>query len=156
MLQEGEVTRIGGHAPRPADARVISATNRDLPSMLDDGRFRNDLYHRIADWVVELPSLRERRRDLANLAAHFLARSCAERGVHTAGISRAAVEALVAYGWPGNVRQLEKEMARASLFLEDGEMLDTSRLQEAITKAGGTAGTKTLKEIRERDERGHT
>ncbi len=155
VLQEGEVYRIGGHAPRPADARVISATNRDLPSMLDDGRFRRDLYHRIADWVVELPPLRQRRRDIPNLAAHFLARSCVERGVHTAGISRAAVEALVAYGWPGNVRQLEKEMARASLFLEDGEMLDTSRLQEAITKAGGTAGTKTLKEIRERAEREH-
>lgn len=156
VLQEGEVYRIGAHAPRPADARVISATNRDLDAMLSDGRFRRDLYHRIADWVVELPPLSERRPDIPNLAAHFLARACAERGVRAAGISRAAVEALQAYDWPGNVRQLEKEMSRAALFLEDGELLDTTRLQPMIATATPAASSQgTLREVRERAEREH-
>jgi DNA-binding NtrC family response regulator len=155
VLAEGEVFRIGGHGPRPADTRVISATNRDLDAMLDDGRFRADLYHRIADWVVELPPLRRRRADIPNLAAHFLTRACAERGVRAAGISRAAVEVLTAYHWPGNVRQLEKEMARAALFLEDGEILDSGRLQKVIGSAPRPAAGATLKEVREQAERAH-
>jgi len=155
VLAEGEVYRIGGHEAHPADVRVISATNRDLGAMLDDGTFRSDLFHRISDWVVELPPLRRRRADIPNLAAHFLGRACAERGVRAAGISRAAVAALVAYDWPGNVRQLEKEMGRAALFLEDGELLDTSRLQEAIVAADSTADADDLKSTLERAERLH-
>jgi len=153
VLQEGEVYRVGAHSPRPADVRVLSATNQDLETMLEDGGFRSDLYHRIADWVVELPPLRSRQADIPNLAAHFLARNAAERGVLVAGISRSAVEALIAYHWPGNVRQLEKEMARASLFVEDGELLDTSRLQPRIGEARGALASETLKDVLERTER---
>jgi transcriptional regulator with PAS, ATPase and Fis domain len=155
VLAEGEVFRIGGHSARPADVRVISATNRDIDAMVDDGRFRTDLYHRIADWVVELPALRRRRADIPNLAAHFLARACTERGVSAAGISRAAVDALVGYDWPGNVRQLEKEMGRAALFLEDGELLDTARLQPVVTEASGVSAQQTLRDVREQAEREH-
>ncbi len=155
VLQEGEVFRIGGHDARPADVRVISATNRDLNAMLDDGRFRSDLYHRIADWVVELPPLRRRCADVANLAAHFLARSCAERGVNAAGISRAAVKALESFDWPGNVRQLEKEMGRAALFLEDGDVLASSQLQPAIAEARDSGAGDSLKEVVEAAERAH-
>jgi len=155
VLQEGEVYRIGSHSGRPADLRVISATNRDIEAMLSDGLFRGDLYHRIADWVVEVPPLRKRRADIPNLAAHFLARACAERGVRAAGISRSAVEALVAHDWPGNVRQIEKEMGRAALFLEDDEILDTSLLQPAITASAGAIAHGTLKEVREAAEREH-
>ncbi len=154
-LQEREVYRVGGHRARPADLRVISATNRDLDAMLSESTFRRDLYHRIADWVVELPPLRRRRQDIPNLAAHFLARACAERGVRAAGISRSALEALVAYVWPGNVRQLEKEMERAALFLADGELLDTSRLQPAILTAAPDSAPDSLKEALERAEREH-
>ena len=135
VLAEGEVYRIGGQEARPADVRVISATNRDLAAMLADGSFRSDLYHRIADWVVEVPPLRERRADIPNLAGHFLARACAARGVRAAGISRAAVAALTGYRWPGNVRQLEKEIGRAALFLDDGELLETTLLQPEIRDA---------------------
>lgn len=155
VLAEGEVFRIGGHQPRPADTRVLSATNRDLDAMVADGRFRNDLFHRIADWVVELPPLRKRRADIPNLAAHFLGSACAARGVQAAGISRAAVDALMAFPWPGNVRQLEKEMMRAALFLEHGEVLDTSRLQEAITAAAESSPSRSLKEVKLRAEREH-
>jgi len=137
VLAEGEVFRIGGHEARPADVRVISATNRDLEAMLDDGAFRSDLYHRVSDWVVEIPPLRRRRADIPNLAAHFLGRACDERGVHAAGISRTALAALQAYDWPGNVRQLEKEMGRAALFIDEGGLLESRRLQAAITESGG-------------------
>ena len=155
VLAEGEVYRIGGHEAHPADVRVISATNRDLDGMLDDGGFRSDLYHRISDWVVELPPLEKRRADIPNLAAHFLGRSCAERGVRGAGISRAALTALVAFDWPGNVRQLEKEMGRAALFVEDGALLESSMLQAAIAQSTVAENGDDLKASMESAERNH-
>ncbi|MEX1310386.1 MAG: sigma 54-interacting transcriptional regulator [Candidatus Sulfomarinibacteraceae bacterium] len=156
VLAEGEVYRIGGHKAHPADVRVISATNRDLTAMLGDGGFRTDLYHRISDWVVVLPPLRERRADIPNLAAHFFGRACAERGVRAAGISRAALVALSGHDWPGNVRQLEKEMGRVALFVADGELLESSRLQPAITAgAAHGSGVDDLKTVLETAEREH-
>ncbi len=155
VLQEGEVHRIGGNRARPADVRILSATNRDLDAMLEDGRFRPDLYHRIADWVVEVPPLRRRRADIPNLAAHFLAEACHERGLRVAGISRDAVAALVAYDWPGNVRELQKEMRRVALFLEDDELLDTARIQGKITRATTPGSSDALKDVLERAEREH-
>ncbi|MBZ0112735.1 MAG: sigma 54-interacting transcriptional regulator [Thermoanaerobaculia bacterium] len=128
VLQEGEVYRIGGREPRPARVRVLAATNRDMESLLEAGSFRLDLYHRIADWRVELPPLRRRPGDIPNLAAHFLERSAARRSLYVAGISRAAIDALLAHHWPGNVRELEREMARAILFLQEGELLRTDHL----------------------------
>jgi len=121
--------------------------------MLGDGRFRHDLYHRVADWVVDLPPLRSRREDIPNLAAFFLGRSCQTRGVKAAGISRAALKALAAYRWPGNIRQLEKEMARAAVFLEDGDLLDTPRLTPAIIEPEADSAPTNLKEILENTER---
>ncbi|MGE3704732.1 MAG: sigma 54-interacting transcriptional regulator, partial [Vicinamibacterales bacterium] len=153
VLQERLVYRLGGRDPRPARIRVVAATNRDLTLMLDDGRFRADLYHRIATWVVELPPLRERRADIPNLAAYFLAREAARRGTRVGGLSRGAVEALAAFDWPGNVRQLEHEMARAVLFLEDGELLDTQRLHPDILARDTGDGTGLLEEARSSAER---
>lgn len=156
VLQEGEVYRLGGRAPRPARVRVIAATNRDLASMIDDGDFRLDLYHRIADCRFTLPPLRERLADLPNLAAHFLQRSAAEQGVRVRGVSRAALEALLAFTWPGNVRQLEREMARAALFLEDGELLQTRHLHSEIAGGAGerSEGGRSLRARLESTERG--
>ena len=135
VLQEGEVYRLGGQEPRPAKVRVIAATNKDLDAMIEDGSFRRDLYHRIADWRVTIPPLRRRRADIPNLAAWFLQQEAERQGVRVAGISRAAVEALTGYAWPGNIRQLEREMARAVLFLEDGRLLQSSHLQSEIREA---------------------
>lgn len=134
VLQEREVYRLGSRAPRSADVRVLAATNRDISTMLSTGEFRNDLYHRIADWTVELPPLRRRIADIPNLAAHFLRAATQLRGTNIAGISQGAVDALVAFAWPGNIRQLEREMARAALFLDEGELLQSSHLQEIITQ----------------------
>jgi two-component system response regulator HydG len=141
VLQEKEVYRIGGNTPRPAEARIIAATNRPLAKLIGEGRFRNDLYHRIATWEVELPPLRHRRADIANLAAYFLAHEAKRHGVKARGISRAALRALRRYKWPGNIRQLRNEISRAVLFLENKELLDTKRLSPVIHGADDQYGT---------------
>ncbi len=137
VLQEAEVYRIGGTAPRRAGVRVVAATNHDVSMLLRKGRFREDLYYRIATWTTVLPPLRFRRADIPNLAAHFLVREGGRRGIRVAGISRAALDLLVACPWPGNIRQLEKEMCRAVLFLRDGELLDTPRLDATLGQSAG-------------------
>jgi len=104
--------------------------------MLDTGEFRRDLFHRIADWVVELPPLRQRREDIPNLAVHFLGAACREAGVAPAGISRAALDVLTRAAWPGNIRQLEREMSRVALFLEDGDLLESTLLQPSLAVSG--------------------
>jgi DNA-binding NtrC family response regulator len=157
-LQAGEVYRIGGGTPRQARVRVLAATHQDIARMRAEGSFREDLYYRIAAWEVELPPLRRRRADIPNLAAHFLARCASRRGLALRGISHAALELLVGCGWPGNIRQLENEMARAVLFLGDGELLDTRRLSPEVQLGarrdgpGGDGGS--LAEVLARVERG--
>ncbi|WP_423924731.1 sigma 54-interacting transcriptional regulator, partial [Dokdonella sp.] len=122
VLQEHEVYRLGGSRPRPAEVAIVAATNQSLDDMVKAGTFRLDLYHRLADWTVTLPALRERRADIANLAACFLQGACEKRGIRFGGVSRAALDTLQGYDWPGNVRELEREMQRAALFINDGEM----------------------------------
>lgn len=141
VLQSKEVYRLGGRQPIPVSCRIVAATNRDLPSMLADGRFREDLYHRIAGWVVDLPPLRHRRADIPNLAAYFLSAEAARADLRVRGISRAAVDLLTTYSWPGNIRQLEQEMTRAVLFLENDELLDCARISDEIRmeSTGGIA-----------------
>jgi DNA-binding NtrC family response regulator len=133
---------------------VVSATNRNIDALLESGAFRSDLYHRIADWVVELPALRSRREDIPNLAVHFLSSACDEAGVAPAGISKAALNVLTAASWPGNIRQLEREMSRVALFLEDGDLLDTSLLPDSLfdgaESQGGDASLKCILEDAER------
>ncbi len=152
VLQEGEVFRIGATRPRPARARILAATNRDLAAMLAEGTFRSDLYHRIADWKVTLPPLRRRKADIPNLAASFLAAEAERRGVAIAGISKAALTLLDAYDWPGNIRQLQREMTRGALFLEDGQLLETSHLDESI-RQGSRTHPRGLRERLEKIER---
>lgn len=153
VLQEKEVYRLGAANSRPADVRILSATNRDIDELLESGAFRADLYHRIADWVVEIPPLRNRREDIPNLAVHFLSQACAEAGVDASGISKAALDVLVSAPWPGNIRQLEREMSRVALFLEDGDLLDTTRLQGSLFSRSEDAGIRSLKEVLEEAER---
>lgn len=140
VLQEGEVTRIGGRQPRPAQVRVIAASNKDIDAMLADGRFRLDLLHRIADWQITLPPLRQRLRDIPLLAIRFLDAACRARGVSIRGISRAAHDALLAYHWPGNVRELQREMARVAVFLSDGDVLAGSDLRQPLVRSGTPPG----------------
>ncbi len=152
VLQEKQVYRLGSNRPRSARVRVVSATNRDVEAMVESGEFRRDLYHRLADWTVELPALRRRRIDIANLAAHFLAAEMKRQGKRFGGLSEAAVGVLLTYPWPGNVRELEREMLRCSLFLESGEPMQSAQLQPRFHRAATETGDVTLKAQLERAE----
>jgi transcriptional regulator with AAA-type ATPase domain len=153
VLQERQFYRVGSRKPRPARVRVVSATNAALEAMVEAGRFRLDLYHRLADWVVTLPALRERREDVANLAAHFLGREMRRLGKRFGGLSDACVDALRRYRWPGNVRELEREMLRCALVLGDGEPLCATQLQRRFENDPTGPSPETLKQILEDAER---
>jgi transcriptional regulator with GAF, ATPase, and Fis domain len=108
VLQEGEVRRVGENQVRRVDVRIIAASNRDLEALVNEGRFRQDLFYRIHVVRLELPPLRRRREDIMSLVSHFLDRY--EAGAMT--LSKAAIRRVLLYGWPGNVRELENEVQR--------------------------------------------
>ncbi|HQW80257.1 MAG: sigma 54-interacting transcriptional regulator [Rhodanobacteraceae bacterium] len=137
VLERREVTRVGGQRAHPARVRVISATHQPLEDMVESGGFRRDLWHRIADWEVRLPALRERPADIPGLASHFLAAAAAHRGLRLRGITRRALAALCQYPWPGNVRELEREMQRAVVFLDQDAALSSEDLRPEIRDSGG-------------------
>lgn len=112
VLQEGEFRPLGSSRPVRVDVRVIAATNRDLEADVRDGRFREDLYYRLAIIALRVPPLRERPMDLARLAQHLLASSCTALGKPVAGFARETLAGLTAYRWPGNVRELQNEILR--------------------------------------------
>jgi len=132
VLQEGEVTRVGETEPRPVDARVIAATNRDLDAAVREGGFREDLFYRLSVFPLTLPPLRERREDIPLLARHFLERHTAEDENPVRGFSPAAMDALTRYDWPGNVRELENEIERALVLAEAGGAIDAEILSEKV------------------------
>ena len=112
FLEAGEYQRLGETAARRADVRVISATNVDLPRRVREGRFRQDLWFRLADEVLSLPPLRERGADVLLLARHFLRAQAAARGEAPPVLPPEAEAALLAHSWPGNVRELQSEMRK--------------------------------------------
>jgi DNA-binding NtrC family response regulator len=116
VLEEKEITRVGGARPVPVDARIVSATHRDLRAEVEAGRFRDDLYWRLSVLPIRLPALRDRPGDAGLLALHFLAR-CGRPG---ARLEPAAREKLETHRWPGNVRELRNVMERAALSAPDG------------------------------------
>ena len=122
VLQEREIQRIGGTAPIPIDIRVITATNRDLEHSVSVGKFREDLFYRIAAFPIAIPPLRERREDILLLARHFLEKYTAPAGRSISDISSLALRLLLQYNWPGNVRELENAIARAVLLETTGEL----------------------------------
>jgi Nif-specific regulatory protein len=132
VLQEGEILPLGDVRPRSIDVRVISATNRDLEHEVESGRFRQDLFYRVATFPIRLPPLRERREDIPVLAARIL-RAVAERqGKRIVGASAAAVAALQRFDWPGNVRELENEIERAVALACDGDTLEPLHLSAKL------------------------
>jgi DNA-binding NtrC family response regulator len=115
VLEEGEVRPVGSSRPTKVDNRVVAATNRDLERAVADQQFRADLYYRLSVIVIRLPSLRERRDDIPLLIAAFLKAACKRAG-RQIELSPGAVDMLLAYDWPGNVRQLENTIERIVLF----------------------------------------
>ena len=123
VLQDGIVQRVGSEREIPVDVRVIAATHRDLPGLVQDGAFREDLWYRLAVFPVILPPLRERPEDIPLLAAHFVHRAASRLGVPTPELTPQDLDALLAYRWPGNVRELGAVLERA-VILGGGERLD--------------------------------
>jgi len=114
-IQQGEVQRVGSDRAMRVDVRVIAATNRDLAAAMEQGRFRADLYHRLAVYPIYVAPLRDRREDIPILAAHFLDASRQRLGLGPLRLSEAALERLTAADWPGNVRELENVVSRGAL-----------------------------------------
>ena len=136
VLQEGEVQRVGGALPQRVDVRLLAATNRDLEAEVEAGRFRADLYYRLAVICIELPPLRQRADDVTSLAQYFLRRFALQNGKPTLALSHEAMAALQSYAWPGNVRELENAMERA-VVLARGETIMPSDLPERVARSEG-------------------
>ena len=136
VLQSGEFSTVGGARSIRADVRIIAATHKDLPRLIADGGFREDLYYRLNVVPIRLPALRDRPEDIGELARHFLDRAAAD-GLPRKLLDAAAIERLAGHGWPGNVRELENMMRRlAALSRED---VITAYLVEQQLGSGRTA-----------------
>ncbi|MDT4812774.1 Anaerobic nitric oxide reductase transcription regulator NorR [compost metagenome] len=123
VLQEGEVRPLGGSATHRVDVRLIAATHRNLRALVEQGRFREDLYYRLANFPIELPPLRERQQDIPRLARHFAEQASEHLQRPHCRWAENALAQLVAYAFPGNVRELKALVERAVLLCEDGELL---------------------------------
>ena len=135
-LQEGEVDPVGSKKPTKVDFRLISATNRDMISLVKEGKFREDLYYRLNVFPIWVPPLRDRIEDVPDLAKHFLARFAAEEGKRVVSMSQDASRMLMAYSWPGNVRQLENAVFRA-VVLADGPELTVNEFPQIAAHVEG-------------------
>jgi two-component system response regulator AtoC len=153
VLQEKRFERVGGHQTVEANVRWIAATNRNLVEMQQRGGFREDLYHRLAVFPVRMPSLRERREDIAPLADALLARIAAELGKSRLMLSDDARRALAGAAWPGNVRELANVLERSAILADDTQITadDLALLPEVSTDANEPrdpeAGPQTVSEL---------
>lgn len=140
FLQTGTIQPVGSAHTRKVDIRVICATNRTPQTEVAEGRFREDLYFRLHVLPVHLKPLRERDRDVAELATHFLDTYASEENRSFNRIDNAALDKLLAYRWPGNIRELQN-VIRQTVVLHDGDTLETSMLPEHIVAAKGLSGS---------------
>ena len=127
FLQERVIERIGGRKAIPVDTRIVCATHRNLEEMIAEGSFREDLYYRLAEIVIRIPTLSERPGDAALLAKHFVTRFAATMNPTVKGLSPDALVAIDKWGWPGNVRELENRMKRA-VIMADGKLVTAADL----------------------------
>ena len=125
VLQEGEFERVGGTETLKTDARVVAATNRNLEEAVREGRFRSDLLFRLNVFPIAMPPLRERKDDIPLIAEHYARQYARKLGTRISGVSPSAMEALLAYPWPGNIRELQNGVERA-VILARGSVLGLS------------------------------
>ena len=138
VLEEGEVERIGGDRAIAVDVRVIVATHHDLEALARDGKFRQDLFHRIYVFPLRLPPLRERREDIPALVEHFAAQVCATNGWKPMAFSADAIAALQQHAWPGNIRELRNAVERLILLTTGSEVTaETVAIALPVSAAGG-------------------
>jgi transcriptional regulator with PAS, ATPase and Fis domain len=141
VLQEHEITPVGESRPQKVDVRVLSATNRDLEAAVKAKTFREDLYYRLAVFPIRLPPLRDRREDIPLLASRFLAKSSQGSGKRIGRIDVDALDALVRFNWPGNVRQLQNEIERAVALTASGQSIARAHLWAAVAGSVEKTGT---------------
>ncbi len=147
-LQERTIERVGGQESIRVDVRVLAATNRDLDAAIRQGAFREDLYYRLNVVTLNLPPLRERRRDVPLLVEHFLAKYAETLG--ECGVAPEALDRLVGHEWPGNVRELENVIQRAMVMAQNGVILPEHLPIGPVSAAASVAVDATLEEIIER------
>jgi DNA-binding NtrC family response regulator len=150
VLEEGEVERIGGDKSVQVDVRVIVATHRNLETLVKEGKFRQDLFHRVYVFPVVLPPLRERHEDIPSLTEHFARQVCAQNNWKPIPFSPDAIKRLQDYGWPGNVRELRNAVERLMLLASEGNVtaatVDMALPQSAETHASSYNGSGPLAE----------
>jgi two-component system NtrC family response regulator len=154
FLQERTIERIGGRQEIPIDTRIVCATHQDLQALIREGRFREDLYYRLSEIVVQIPPLRQRRGD-AVLLAHAFLRRFAEEQRRTLRFTDEALGAIEAHAWPGNVRELINVVRRASI-MADGQLVTLEDLGLPAANSGSDAGeveVLDLRTVRDRAER---
>jgi two-component system nitrogen regulation response regulator GlnG len=137
VLQSGEFSPVGGARAIKADVRIIAATHQDLPRLIGEGQFREDLYYRLNVVPVRLPPLRERGSDIGELARHFLDRAAAD-GLPRKLLEPAAVARLERHGWPGNIRELENLMRRLAALTRDA-VITPALIEQHLTHGGQVA-----------------
>ena len=138
VLQDGSFIPVGSTVTKKVDVRVVAATHRNLPEMIKNGSFREDLFYRLNVIGLKLPPLRERREDIPMLVDHFL-RRCSERAsAPPKKLSSTALSHILAYDWPGNIRELENELERSNLMSSDGVMIDVPHLSSHLQGTGST------------------
>jgi two-component system NtrC family response regulator len=148
FLQERVVERVGGRNEIPVDVRVICATNQNLQKMVEDGRFREDLFYRICEMTVEIPPLRQRQGDKVLLARHFMRRFAKEHSQNVAGFTSDAVAAIESYPWPGNIREMENKIKRA-VIMADNKYVS----RDDLGLANGDEMSFNLRRVRQEAER---
>ena len=151
FLQERVIERIGGRKPIAVDTRIVCATHQDLQGMIGDGTFREDLFYRLAEVVVKIPTLADRPGDAVLLAKHFLARFSAEMNPQVKGFAPDALAAIDGWPWPGNVRELENRVKRA-VIMADGKLVNAEDLDLGEGEEGDEFAL-NLKQAREAADR---
>jgi len=151
VLQEREIQRVGGTGVIPVNVRVIASTNADLESAIKVGKFREDLFYRIATFPIIIPPLREHPEDIPLLAEHFLSQVSAKSEKSVSVISNEAMDLLISYHWPGNIRELESAIERGVL-LETSNVLQASNLPSVIFSLSNKVKLKVAKYEKQEDE----
>ncbi|HET7184017.1 MAG TPA: sigma-54 dependent transcriptional regulator [Terriglobales bacterium] len=145
VLQEREIVRVGGNQPIKVDFRCVAATNKDLEKLIDEGRFRPDLFYRLNVFRIELPPLRDRKEDIPLLVEHFLRKFALAMNKRITRVAPSAMYQLQQYAWPGNVRELENAVERAMVVAQEPELRESDFILKP--RASGEAEGKTLDDI---------
>jgi DNA-binding NtrC family response regulator len=134
VLQENELERVGGGETIKVDVRVVAATNKDLQAEIAAGRFREDLFYRLAVVPIELPPLRARREDIPVLVSHFVEQTCADNGRKTKRVAPSAMTLIIQHDWPGNVRELKNVVERLVILTGESEVITEIDVGDALPR----------------------